>query len=469
MYKKYIFSFLIIALMLININIDVYASNFPNIQNVYDKFWDDLDNLPSDDPNIMSQLLRTTGLIVSSSRFLNMFPIATLKDMLNIPAGTSLKDYVNEHIDKGDDDAPGMDSQLNDDVKTISNYYLANCQYFIGYTFNVYDEDNYSLLGQSRVDAISEYVSEFQDEYYCVFWNNLTSSVIVPKNNNYLNYFNNNIYTDLRVRHLYAPGEETVVYFRSFSLVGNTYVEGQPYSQALTGIRVGDSTHADMGVINGAFILTSRSSDEVPILLYNSDSDVIYQQTNNLPFYYNRNSWHSFTSSSGDYTFSPTNINTVDYGDITEYITEYKDDHNGLPPTLGDININIDNENNNNISGDGGSGDGGSGDGGSGDGGSGDGIGDIFGWLKGLGSAIASLIKGIGEFLTEIIAGLTEALTKLIGGISDLIISVTETIPSVYMEFLRACFGWMPDEWVGLFGAAVLVMVLVGIIKIIRG
>lgn len=219
---------------------------------------------------------------------------------------------------------------------------------------------------------------------------------------------------------------------------------------------------------NNSQYMFTYSQDRVGIRYFSSDRDVSVQSILEQPYYYNNQVWQDFSSSSGDYNFSPSNINTISYGDVLNYIDSFNNE-NGYPPSVPEINVNIDNENNNNISGGSGSGDGGSGDGGSGDGGSGDGIGDIFGWLKGLGSAIASLIKGLGEFLTEIIAGLTEALTELIGGISDLIISVTETIPTVYMEFLRACFGWMPEEWVGLFGAAVLVMVLVGIIKIIRG
>lgn len=179
------------------------------------------------------------------------------------------------------------------------------------------------------------------------------------------------------------------------------------------------------------------------------------------PYYYNNNVWQDFSNSTTGYTYTPTNINTVSYGDVISYVDSFNTE-NGYYPTFDNIENHIDDKNEDNINN---GNDGGEG-GGSGDG---DGIGDIFGWLKGLGSAIASLIKGLGEFLTEIIAGLTEAITELLSGISDLIISVTQTIPTVFMDFLHACFDWMPDEWVGLFGACVLVMVLYGIIKLIRG
>lgn len=178
-------------------------------------------------------------------------------------------------------------------------------------------------------------------------------------------------------------------------------------------------------------------------------TDLLYQ-----PYYYNNEVWQDFSKSSGDYVFSPSNINTVSYGDTISYIDNYIQDK-GYPPTIPDININIENENNNNVNG--GSGGGGSGGDDSG-GGSGSGTDGIFDFLSDLGAVLGNLIKNLGQ-----------AITNIIKGISDLVTSIVTDLPTVFFDFIGAIFGWLPEEWVTLLSLSLAAMLIWGIVKVIRG
>ena len=210
--------------------------------------------------------------------------------------------------------------------------------------------------------------------------------------------------------------------------------------------RVGTST------INSANFVISKNY-RVPFKIFSGTptvSDYMYS-----PYYYNNDVWQDFSTSSGDYTLSPSNINTVSYGDTITYIDNYNDD-NGNPPTLQDININIENTNNNNVNG--GSG-GGSGDGSGGNGGgSGSGNDGIFNFLSDLGSVLGNLISNLGQ-----------AITNIIKGISDLVTSIVTDLPTVFFDFVGSIFGWLPEEWVTLLSLSLAAMLIWGIVKVIRG
>lgn len=482
--KKLIGSFLIITLLTLNIHHNVYAIMLPSyinaLKNVVDMYVAQTDPDEQATITMLDELLESGGFISNLSSSSPNSAIASgvisymASQVADMQENATMRENIaaiKEALESGVDTSNGV--SISDSFKSAlintANYYMSeNISYVYSYT-------NYELAGlYSSADA---YVKA----------NNMIHSNIVSQQYWFLTSYSgiNRLYSVSKSQYPYLylridqiNRADNFAQGYLFDGLTNTVLDGSNIDMyQYNGSEWVSSTYFDnvtIGVLfeNQSFVRpVNRNSNKFFVSLDDrialrahvgmaSSTDVLYQ-----PYYINEDVWNDFSTSSGDYTYDNSNVNTVTYGDITNYIDSFNQ-NNGYPPSIPEININIENQNNDNISG--GSG-GGSGDGGSGDGGSDDGIGDIFGWLKGLGSAIASLIKGLGEFLTEIIAGLTEALTELIGGISDLIISVTETIPTVYMEFLRACFGWMPEEWVGLFGAAVLVMVLVGIIKIIRG
>ena len=204
------------------------------------------------------------------------------------------------------------------------------------------------------------------------------------------------------------------------------------------------------------------NKDRVGLRFFDNQQSITVSSILTQPYYYNNSVWNDFRTSSGGFTYNPKTVNTISYGDALNYINSFNTD-NGYPPSVPDININIENIDNENKQPSGG---------GSGSGGDDSGDDDptnIFGWLKQLGKVLGDLIKGLGEFLTEFVTGLVAALTNLLSGIGDLISNITETLPSAFMDWFSSLFQWMPEEWKALLSASLVFMVLYGIIKVIRG
>lgn len=180
------------------------------------------------------------------------------------------------------------------------------------------------------------------------------------------------------------------------------------------------------------------------------------------PYYYNNQVWSNFVdNSSGDYTVTTSNVNTVTYGDTVSYINDYHDTNNNYPDNS-TVNNWIETTNNNNNSG-GGSG---GGSGGSGDDPGGSGIVSI---LTALGKAIADLITGIAAFLAEVVGGLVEAITGLLDTLTDLITNFTESIPNIFSPLLGWLFDGLPEEFTAIILLGLTACVIASIIKILRG
>ena len=347
--------------------------------------------------------------------------------------------------------------KINSNVKNFNNNlinnYIGNSGYITGYTCNINSNNIYS----SYKNAILSFLEQYQNDYYVFIWNSGNYLAIVPKNefygvlsgqDSYLYTVDTNVLSDVG----YQP---------QFRFYNGSYIENGTIN-SFTGIKAlvkeKDSGSFDLNYVN----IISNGSFPFPI--YTNESNASHIR----PFYYNNDVWTNYSNSEGDWTFTPTNINTVTYGDTVTYINDYHDTNNNYPDNS-TVNTWIENTNEENITnnnnGNGGSG----GDDSGGSGSDNDGPTDIFGWLKQLGAVLGSLIKGVGEFLTEIITGLVSAINSLLSGISDLIQNITESLPTVFMDFLGTLFSWLPDEWVALFSACIIFMLLWGIIKTIRG
>lgn len=168
------------------------------------------------------------------------------------------------------------------------------------------------------------------------------------------------------------------------------------------------------------------------------------------PYYYNNEVWSNFSNSTGDYTVSENNINTITYGDVVSYVNDYHDTNNNYPDNS-TVNNWIETTNNNNN----GSGGGGSGGGGSG---SGDDSTGIFDFLSKIGQVLGNLIKNLGSVLTDLIEGIAETISGLF-----------ESIPTIFGDFLGALLGWLPDELQALIILGISAMIIVGLIKVFRG
>lgn len=202
-------------------------------------------------------------------------------------------------------------------------------------------------------------------------------------------------------------------------------------------------------------IFINLQSTQYRLLPFGSASaeDVLYQ-----PYYFNNDVYTDFSTSSGDYVIDSSSVNTVSYGDTISYIDSFNTE-NGYPPTTVQVNLNIERENTENKTPSSGGDNGGDNGGGSGgDNGGGSSGSNIFDFLSDIGAVLGNLIKNLGNVLTELISGVAEIITGLF-----------EAIPTIFGDFLGALLGWLPEEIRALIILGITAMIIVGIIKVIRG
>lgn len=92
-----------------------------------------------------------------------------------------------------------------------------------------------------------------------------------------------------------------------------------------------------------------------------------------------------------------------------------------------------------------------------------------FSFFGTIGKALGSLISAIGSLLSGIVDGLVDAITSLLNGISGLIETIVGGLPTAFSQFLSSLLGFLPEEIVALITLSITAMILVGIIRLIRG
>ena len=461
---------MIITFLLLSMQCRVYASDDtrPIVQK-YQEWKDKLDSY-SDPTNWIEELVNTTGVIVDTSAFLRDVPIAILKQYFGLDENATnedVKDYIGQNISEGEDGYLKVTDSFKNNVINIANYFTDYQRCYV-HTYSLFDvsERFPSVLAYNKwVEFMN---TEYSDNtrYLFVYIRQLNYIGVWDLDlHPYLVVYNNSTVLSDPLKVVPFDGEtmQAINFDKRYSFNGTGWVEnGNQFNSAnatycLLNL---DSISSFVGTYDQSIFMRNR----VGLRFFNSRSDITVPGIITQPYYYNNVTWNNIRTSTGDYTFSPDNSNTISYIDALNYINSFNTD-NGYPPSVQDINIHIEDKDEENKQPSGGGGSGGDDSGGSGIGD----IGDIFGWLKALGSVIASLIKGVGEFITEIMGGIVEAINTLLDGLSNIITTVTEAIPSVFMQFIQACFDWMPDEWIALLTASLLLMILWGIIKLIRG
>ena len=101
-----------------------------------------------------------------------------------------------------------------------------------------------------------------------------------------------------------------------------------------------------------------------------------------------------------------------------------------------------------------------SGGGGSDDDDSGDG--------SGIGDALGKLFGVIGDLLTGLLGGAVELFTSLIGGIGEIFQQII-TFSSGFIDLLSALFPFIPKEIMTAISAGIIIMIVLAILKFIRG
>ena len=377
---------------------------------------------------------------------------------------------------------------MNQFIKNYSNDFVADNTVYTGYSL---DLDNFPMTSNEKQD-IKTLVRQNQTNYYCFakIVNGASWLCYVPKYSTLTDkdyqafYFiggsnpENNLFYRLDRCNKYGEtlqntdqgwlqSEYEINYYKytngQFTYNTNPGGSGLPcYAGKRKNLTVNDYTLSTYW-----YFVTVGKTEEIQI--YSSSSLASRNSLGQSPYYYNNSTWQDFSSTSGDYIVTDENINTVSYGDTISYIGDQRTENNNQVDNS-TVNNWITNTNNDNHStGGSGGGSGGGGPGGSGSDDSGGGIGDIFGWLKTIGTAIASLIKGLGEFLAEIVSGLSDAISSLLEAISSLITNLHSSMSGVFFDIIGELFEWMPTEWQDLMTYAFTIMILVAVIKFIRG
>ena len=351
-----------------------------------------------------------------------------------------------------------FDDSINTFIKSYSNDYINNNSIRLVYSYDIKYTGGVSNMGAGYPELCS-LLEQKQDTYYCVWYNNRV--VFFPKENVVCYHHTTNTNTAEFV--VYSDNQKTPITWQAndnYTWNGTNWVA----SNAITG-QIGSYVTFEYNTSPSTGMSTSFqyliTYDRIESLLFYPSVNDVGSNDNLSPYYYNREVWQDFSTSTGDYTFTPTNINTVTYGDVTEYIDNSYTD-NSYYPDMSQVNNWIENTNTENITNGGGSGS----DDDNGGSGSDD---DDESILGNLGKVIGQLLKGIINFITGILEGLVDGLTSLLESLTTLISDLIESIPNVISPLLGWIFDGLPDEVQALILLGIGLGITISVIKIIRG
>ena len=138
--------------------------------------------------------------------------------------------------------------------------------------------------------------------------------------------------------------------------------------------------------------------------------------------------------------------NTISYEDVANYVNNYYVENNSYPTTN-----TVYNYINNYVPPD---------NGGNGGDNGGNGSSNIWDFLGSIGDFLGSLIEGLGNVLSGILSLLTDVIDMFIG---------ENGLPNTISQLIAYFIPFLPEEYVQLILLSITLMVIVGIIKLIRG
>lgn len=83
--------------------------------------------------------------------------------------------------------------------------------------------------------------------------------------------------------------------------------------------------------------------------------------------------------------------------------------------------------------------------------------------------SITDFLKSIGNFIGSIINGIASGLANIFNAFATITQNILGLINQGFMGFMSALFGWLPAEIVAVISGGIVLIVLFGIIKVIRG
>lgn len=487
--KKIFVCFLMIAVLLININVDAYAISIPDHDFNYDSlesYW---------------KLLQDVGFIVSFPAFETGRSIGSIvKKFLNdreSGSGDSIisnedgSNWAKNNITINGDG----NIVLNDDAKQFINFLIKdtieNSDPYVTYSFNLFDYTG-NFATPQVYDALVSLCETYQDSYQIIKFGNNNQVCLLPVGQ-YAGFYY--LGSDIAYRsNVYSlsnwngtPNEDD---YRYFVYQNGVYVEQSLYKTPLTDVYSQVPGKVNGNNIGSAVCYISAGTN-YDVLIFRDLSNLRSWSKGHSPYYFNNQVYRNYSNSVGDYTITNDNSNKVNIGDINTFI----DDHHtetGEYPSSSEINVFIDNYlpetptpnpdnpsgggsfvNNNNpsftnnptfnnnpninitlfpsVSDNGLNGGTVSGNGGNGS------IGSIFDWIGYLGNVIAALIKNVGEMIVNALQGVVEAVTTILSG-----------IPNILSPIIEFVFGGLPDKVQDLVILGISCIIFVGIIKVLK-
>lgn len=471
--KKIVSFITVISLVLVSSCSNLVYAATPEYYWIYRDYLEELDKYSTPE-GLLHFIANGVGIAAETTKFARNLTSQFLTDVFGSDDVDDIKDEIKSHISEDEDGHVVVDDDFRNEIKTVVNNFMDNNQAY-AYTLSS-DGNNANMFGS--IDQMQKAFDKMQsfemlgnkhngywmiqrpssgyaflafidiDQHPYVFLRDPTTGT--SDNSGQLlfgNFFDGETNTWVS-QYDYSYRWETNDGVTDWFDYPTTYASGTlRFAGSKPYLSIYDTSNG-----NRPTAVFMNLHESLPIRYfgyneYSGISDILYQ-----PYYVNEKVWNDFSKSLGDYTFDNSNVNTVTYGDITNYIDSFNNE-NGYPPTSPDINIHIENKNNENNNPGGGSGSGGSGSG------SGDNESDsnIFDFLSRIGEVLGSLIKNLGNVLAELIEGLSEVVSSLL-----------ESIPTVFNNFLGATIGWLPSELRALISLAIAAFVIVGIVKLFR-
>lgn len=499
--KKTISVFLIIAVMIFNVNIyHVQAATnwFAVLTNAADVYVNTASPSEQSTLQLISDFLQTNGFASAIANSVSPASDDIIKYFASQIDASQANKTLQENIEAirecvengftGGDSSVTFNNTLHNAIYNTANYYIEQTS---GNTFYACGlQESLNSLNATIVADMAQIIEDNPNSYFILINTSPSIFFIVFKENGnkiygVLNHTYNSSWSDFRLYQ--AVSENGITTSRSFTayssddMVAYIYNSGTQHLDPYTVTYPWNDNFANHGYFNVIPLQDAAGSDwnrypkafntvSQSILTFNSVNQLNdYISTYGIgknPYYYNNQVWSDFSShTSGDYTVDNSNVNTVTYGDVISYVNDYHDTNNYYPDNS-TVNTWIETTNNNNNSGGGSGDDSGGGSGGSGGDSGGSGIVSI---LTALGKAIADLITGIAAFLAEVVGGLVEAITGLLDTLTDLITNFTESIPNIFSPLLGWLFDGLPEEFTAIILLGLTACVIASIIKILRG
>lgn len=296
---------------------------------------------------------------------------------------------------------------------------------------------------QTKYHAFLDLISEMQEDNYIIV-NGLNYQTVYtyPRSNcEFVNDGYNSSMGAYWVK-VYENWQYGSVDFNTYSYDSNMsqYVLGNTSTRDFR-VDVQKDINSISGLSMAQWVLTDLN--QCKYILYNS-FEAMRAGTEGVQEYYTGNDFSTNTVNTTQ-TWTNTQLsNSISYGDVNNYVNNYYVT-NGDYPTPNEINIYINTYDPNN-------------NGGGGSGGGSDSPSWDFGFLSTIAEFIASLISALGDVVGGVLSAITSIITSL-----------REGIPNTIGLFLEWFFPFLPDEIVALLELSILCMVLVGIIRLIRG